>query len=364
MRSFALFLATLNLSCVCIDSRQLKFTACVDNQCTDGLTCCTDNSCRADCAALSLDGGGPTEQPDAGQSCNALNCPGCCADGVCQLGTAPTTCGVAGNACSSCGSGESCDDGVCSGCAVSCASGCCVGSTCSSASTEICGTKGQACRNCGIQSDSCSAAGQCQCGAGSSCRVGQRCSGSQCVCDATSCANGCCSSDGQCLTATQQNEGQCGLGGLRCEVCNRPSAATCVDANTLSASLSPGLCAAGACTYKAVTAACANGCENNACKNDVCQGCLTAPQPTCEGDKLLTYAAPGQCQNGTNCYFAPMATNCQFGCANGACKQTPARVKFATALHQQTVKMRTPVGLTLRPVNAMCRGTVTTRQAR
>jgi hypothetical protein len=331
MRNFALFLATLSLSCVCIDSRQLKFSACLDNQCTDGLTCCADNTCRPDCAPFSLDGGGPTEVPDAGPGCSAANCPGCCANGVCQLGTAPTACGVAGNACASCGSGESCSDGVCSGCALSCTSGCCVGSSCSNPSVETCGAKGQACRNCGMQSDSCSATGQCQCGTEPSCRVGQRCSGGRCVCDATSCANGCCSNEGQCLLPAQQNEGQCGLGGLRCEGCNRPPAASCVDAKTLSASLSPGTCSAGACNYKAVTADCANGCENNACKNDMCQGCLTAPAPKCEGDRLLSYSAPGQCQNGATCVFAPTTTTCQFGCADGACKRNPCEGKICNS---------------------------------
>jgi hypothetical protein len=72
------------------------------------------------------------------------------------------------------------------------------------------------------------------------CESGQRCDGTSCVCDSTSCANGCC--DGTtCVPLASQTRLVCGHGGLACGSCNGmngciTASGTCGPANILFAS--------------------------------------------------------------------------------------------------------------------------------
>ncbi len=48
-----------------------------------------------------------------GDACNPGNCGGCCRDGVCEDGTAPSSCGSGGEQCASCWGTEDCLEGAC-----------------------------------------------------------------------------------------------------------------------------------------------------------------------------------------------------------------------------------------------------------
>jgi len=50
---------------------------------------------------------------DAGPSCSAATCAGCCQDGICQSGTTVAACGTSGNQCAVCMPGTTCLNGVC-----------------------------------------------------------------------------------------------------------------------------------------------------------------------------------------------------------------------------------------------------------
>jgi hypothetical protein len=86
------------------------------------------------------------------------------------------------------------------------------------------------------------------CGTRSACSAGQRCSGGQCICDATSCPNGCCTAGGTCAAGT--SETQCGGGGAACQSCG-----TCT-----------------VCSYNTITDTCDLNCHtgNKSCTSQVC----------------------------------------------------------------------------------------------
>ena len=330
-------------SCTFINLSTLASFACNDGGvCAEGLSCCADSQCRIDCSADGgglgggqgggthtgggQGGGGGTASYDAG-ICAASTCPtGCCDGTVCRTGNAPAQCGRGGIACQTCSAtGDACINGTCSGCAASCVTGCCVGSTCTPRATNSCGGNGQLCVNCGIGADSCSATGECQCGGSRPCGTGQRCSLGQCVCDATSCANGCCTASGQCLRLADQSSTQCGLANS-CAVCMSPPAALCTTSSVRRAFAAPGGCESGTCAYVSQEQTCTNGCsgtpDGGICIGDVCQGCLLPPATVCVGNVRRSFASPGTCGN-SGCSYAPQDTTCPFGCSAGACNIDP-----------------------------------------
>jgi hypothetical protein len=121
-----------------------------------------------------------------------LDCPeGCCKSGVCTTSTF-NTCGTGGVACVACERSR----------------------------TDACGPEGSC--TCGTSgpcdpliTDACDN-GQCRCGTTGPCGAGQQCVAGKCVCNATSCATGCCFSN-VCLPGT--SEAACGTGGAACVKC-------------------------------------------------------------------------------------------------------------------------------------------------
>jgi hypothetical protein len=226
-----------------------------------GATCLKCDPLTSDgCGAGGSCACGPGPQCLAGQHCVAGACTcdgtscasGCCSGNVCMPGTADTACGKGGLACQSCATGG-CSKGVCNNCNPSnCGSGCCSGSTCYPRSLSTCGTGAAACNACdATKADTCSTSGACACGSGPPCGSGQRCLSGACVCDATSCATGCCSGN-VCNSPTLAT---CGAKGGACNACDPTKADHCA---------ADGSCACG------LTAACAGGqrCDKGLCTCD------------------------------------------------------------------------------------------------
>src|SRR5208283_3592567 len=145
-------------------------------------------------------------------------CPNGCCDvtQTCQSGSSSTACGAAGLLCASCPDSQPCSEGVCAGCASTCTTGCCAGSTCEPVAGLTCGLVGKACTACDATlAPDCSTMGACSCGGGPACVGGQRCLNGLCVCDATSCSEGCC----QGTTCEMLSPAACGPVGESCAVC-------------------------------------------------------------------------------------------------------------------------------------------------
>lgn len=140
--------------------------------------------------------------------CDPTKADTCDAAGLCRCGgTNP------------CGNNQQCVGGQCVCNAASCPNGCCNSGVCTTPTTvSLCGKPGLACTSCNATlADSC-LNGDCSCGSlGAVCASGQRCVSGTCVCDATSCPNGCCKGANQCLSPS--NTSQCGLGGVACQTC-------------------------------------------------------------------------------------------------------------------------------------------------
>jgi hypothetical protein len=93
-----------------------------------------------------------------------------------------------------------------------------------------------------------------------------------CVCDSTSCPNGCCDAQGQCQVNTAD---VCGSGGVTCVTCNQ-----CGDF------CDEGICQGGSCDCAVL-----DGCSGHGCCTDTCAcvcvapwtgaNCSELPQPTC-----------------------------------------------------------------------------------
>ncbi len=142
----------------------------------------------------------------------AQSCAGCCdAAGVCQTGSAATTCGRGGAACASCSSPATCVSGICKD--TTCAT-CTLSGTCqTSLSNTVCGNGGIACLDCAA-----SGAATCNLDAGA-------CTGGTCA--------GCRGIGGACVTGN--TKGACGTGGGTCASCtgtNVCSNGTCVSGPT------------------------------------------------------------------------------------------------------------------------------------
>jgi hypothetical protein len=170
---------------------------CVSGMCVcagcDGATsdgCSASGGCQCGSGAAC----GKGQQCVAGQCvCNAASCPtGCCSNDTCEPGTTAAQCGGAGKDCQACPSGQACDAGVCTGC--ECPGGCCTGLDCHVPSAATCGADGKVCFACdATKADGCAGTGgTCTCGGAAACGAGQRCAAGLCVCDATSCPDGCC----------------------------------------------------------------------------------------------------------------------------------------------------------------------------
>lgn len=220
----------------CAAGLSLCGTSCVDED-TDPQHC---GSCSTACPAVS--GGTAICTPaGCGFTCNT-NDHGCGIGGTascaanndatqCGAGALCGACSAPANAAATCTGGTTCgfacnpDAHMCSGacvldsdpnnCGSQCGTNCpgptagsgaasCDGNVCSLACTGTLTACGGACVDETSDSANC---GRC----GNACPSGKRCSASVCVCDATSCANGCCDPSGACQLAAA-----CGTGGAAC----------------------------------------------------------------------------------------------------------------------------------------------------
>lgn len=283
-------------------------------------------------------------------TCSPATCPsGCCTQGQCVLGNTQAACGKGGAQCQVCPSGATCTSGACTPTTqqcgpTTCPQGCCSGNVCLPIGAQQngaqCGTGGQACQSCGTAM---CMSGVCQ-GAG--------------TCDKNTCADGCCTAQGQCLQHAYQTPAQCGTLGNPCGSCGagQCQSGQCTG-SACNATNCTGCCTAqGQCLLPASqnSAACGTGgqacqsCGTSACTNGVCQGsCANCQQGCCSGTQCLLYAqqgpaacgsagapcmpcgAPGLCTNGIcsgggTCSPATCAAGC---CSGNTCllpdQQTP-----------------------------------------
>ncbi|MGC9983125.1 MAG: SUMF1/EgtB/PvdO family nonheme iron enzyme [Polyangia bacterium] len=192
------------------------------------------------------------------------------------------------------------------------------GSTCSDLNTDVnnCGACGRSCQNTNAQGLSCNAGlcdttnctvgwGNCtqpaapmtddgcetylntnatNCGrCGNACGSGQRCSGGTCLCDGTSCPNGCC--DGQtCEAYSSQTSLTCGTAGATCGACTGGQT-----------------CQSGVCVCPLGWSLCGSTCVDEQTDNSNCGGCGTvcsAISPStaapCTAGQCLVTLASGQ----------------------------------------------------------------------
>ncbi|MDP1826462.1 MAG: hypothetical protein Q8L48_24550 [Archangium sp.] len=231
---------------------------------------------------------GPTRPP---LRCNASNCDGCCDDTAsCFKGTSTEACGAGGASCSVCAGGQMCAKidqnaefgGRCTGTGVGGGGGGATGGGTGGGSTGG-GTGGGAT------------------GGGSGNDGG--------TCNATSCANGCCTAAGVCITTTTPS--RCGAGGATCS--------SCMMGNT---------CVSGTCTpctgcIDINTGACQAGTSDTQCgkMGGFCQTCDSAAGQTCQGGTCFggTTCNASTCMgccDGNNCMLPAMYTNAQ--CGQGA----------------------------------------------
>jgi hypothetical protein len=227
-----------------------RTTACVNDQCVftpvaDGQSpndLCDGHCCEGVCCpsgATECNPQGICCTPNcAGRTCGPDGCGGTC--GTCPPGTA---CFEESGTCI-------CNPGTCNGCCTANQTICVPGTT-----RQACGSGGAPCATCSGQ-QVCHNAQCCtpncagkQCGpdgcGGScgNCQQGQRCQNGQCVCDAQSCASGCCDAIAVCQPGTANQA--CGTGGNRCATCGSGQGCinrTCAVCN--AATCPQGCCAA------------------------------------------------------------------------------------------------------------------------
>jgi hypothetical protein len=158
-----------------------------------------------------------------------------------------------------------------------------------------CGTNGNACIACGVNADGC-ANGQCRCGSGAACAVGQHCVGGSCTCDAISCNVGCCSGK-SCVGGT--SDAACGTGGGRCATCRSIQSCTgqqCLCADLVNQYYCPAL--------DTCVAACSTDCPQAV-------GCV--PSKTCVDTCSTQCSDPINGNNGS----------CTSGCSQHLCVAAP-----------------------------------------
>ena len=113
--------------------------------------------------------------------------------------------------------------------------------------------------------------------------------------------------------------------------CSTAPANYCTDEDHLEVFSAPGACQNGTCEYPHHNEFCTHGCSQGVCEGDPCQGvsCTTPPANSCAAsDTLLKYSSPGTCSNGS-CQYASSTVFCQYGCANGVCKECQTQADCA-----------------------------------
>lgn len=201
-------------------------------------------------------------------------------------------------------------------CSLTCA-GCCQGNTCITAvSTAACGAFGATCATCDTtRADNCDTGG-CRCGNNAPCAGSTRCVNSQCVCDATSCATGCC--QGQNCIASP-TVAACGTAGQTCTTCDTTVANNCGNGSCrcgLNAACGPGTrCFNSQCVCDAMS--CTNGCCNGTtCVSPVTLAQCGAGGATCIACDTMRSdnCGPSGCRCGSSAQCAMGVT-----CVSGSC---------------------------------------------
>jgi hypothetical protein len=340
--------------CVC------DATSCA-NGCCNGNTCVqysseTPSQCGKGGAACGSCTNGLCDTTNGTCSCDSDTCPnGCCVGGTggtCELyaSESNTSCGAGGATCATCGTNLACDklNGQCVCNASSCPLGCCNGNTCvlyASQGTGECGTGGATCTTCGI-GDTCSS-GQCTCGGGGTCAGccngstcealtsesstscgsggaaceacpgGDTCntSNGQCVCNASSCPNGCCSGT-TCIAYASESNGSCGAMGAACTACGSNQACDTANGECVcnATTCAHGCCNGNACVLygsESPTECGAAGAACQTCTNGVCD--TTVGTCSCDVNTCLD----GCCNGGTSGACVPYASETSGECGSG-----------------------------------------------
>ena len=224
----------------CAENRCIKFGAQDASRCgTSGKACSTCGNGNSACTFSCVEGTCAVVEQFCSQglafnsetcicSCSPTSCStGCCAivDGshVCHnLGEGDSAkCGASGNQCVTCTQTQQCIAGVCidaecfqaSDCGTSTA---CVTFSCNQFQCES--TFESAGVSCG-GAFTCDGAGACICEL--TCDTGLALNETTCACECTpsSCANGCCNAQGECILTSAQSMSVCGTGGQSCRQC-------------------------------------------------------------------------------------------------------------------------------------------------
>lgn len=296
--------------------------------------------------------GGSTVPP---AKCGPTTCKSGCCDksGKCVEGNTEYSCGAGGGSCKACTTGSLCQDGLCvkAGCDTSNCSGCCQADQCLSGTTEsACGVGGIPCATCQTDqtclSGACAAQQVCDattcahgccyaasggkgvcmpgtngavCGKGGApckeCAANQKCESQECKaqagCDATSCPTGCCY-NGQCMPGN--NTGLCGKGGAQCQACT--TSQQCVNQACVAVQCNATTCPSGCCD---AGGACQPGTGQSACgaAGATCVQCTA--QQFCNASKKCETLPTTAC-GPSNCNGCCDGTGkCQTGNTNTAC---------------------------------------------
>lgn len=282
---------------------------CDGNSCPDG--CCEGATCRRRIldACGFLGGGCMTCDPTLADACDR---------GDCRCGAGP-----------SCDAGQRCLAGRCVCDGKSCGGGCCAGDTCNPASLSACGSGGGACAICDPRRTDRCVDGQCRCGMGASCAVGQACVGGLCVCNAQSCPTGCCRNQ---ACQAGNDAAACGSGGAACVAC--ADGEGCAGGSCAGCAKScPGGCCSGATCNPPKLATCGlGGAACVACDPGLADGCVNGAC-ACGGGKPCL---PGQACAGGACTCSPQS--CQNGCCFGSTCFVGVNCATCKAYHQGCTK--------------------------
>jgi len=237
-------------------------------------------------------------------ACGPSNCTGCCtAAGMCSSGNTGNACGNSGMACAVCSGDQSCVSSTCTTTnhqQQTCNASNCANGCCTS--TGVCLSPANTIQACGAGGGACQVCGNTQSCVGGVCQGGTGCSAANC--------NGCCTPNGSCISPANTTSA-CGVNGSACQVCNNGqscSGGICTGGTGCSPANCGGCCnTAGSCVGGTSTAGC--GINGGACAvctaNQTCAGgaCVTQTGGLVvvplTGCATTTYSAPVKIGSGT-----------------------------------------------------------------
>ena len=117
--------------------------------------------------------------------------------------------------------------------------------------------------------------------------------------------------------------GDAGAGDCECEAV--PTAVCSADGTQRIQRLPPGTCDGSICVYEEVATDCAFGCFEGACSTvpPECapNPCTSPPEPTCDGNVLVRGLVPGACSEGPRCQYTTTRQDCGDDiCFDGECR--------------------------------------------